>query len=248
MKPDVRVFADLSELSFGVAAAVVTTINESARARGSCSVALAGGTTPRTLYRLLASQFRDQIPWTNVDVFWADERYVPHDDPRSNYRMAKENLLDAVPCPRGNIHPIPTDLPDPDAAAREYEKMLRDYFSAGWPRFDLVLLGMGEDGHTASLFPGSPAVEETKRWVVTAEDAAFPPLRLSLTLPVFRHAANVHFMAAGSNKAQALRHVLTGAPDPKNYPAAGVRPTQGTVTWWVDRAAAAGDGVETPKC
>ena len=144
-----------------------------------------------------------------------------------------------VPCPAGNVHPMPTELPDPDVAARDYEETLRTYFSRDWPRFDLVLLGLGDEGHTASLFPGSPALEETKRWVVAVKAPAEPPLRLTLTLPALTQAASVYFLVTGSNKAQALHHVLNGSPDPKNYPASGVRLAQGTVIWWVDREAAA---------
>lgn len=239
MKSDVRVFADVNELSLRAAEAAVRTINQSVQANGRCSLALAGGNTPRTLYGLLASQLRDQIPWTKVHVFWGDERYVPIGDPRSNYRMARENLLDRVPIPTANVHMMPTSLSDPEAAAREYEKVLRSYFSGGWPRFNLVLLGLGVEGHTASLFPGSPALEETKRWVVTVKAPTEPPLRLTLTLPVLTQADNVYFLVTGSNKAQALHHVLTGSPDPKNYPASGVRLVPGTVIWWVDREAAA---------
>ena len=169
MKPDLRVFVDANELSLRAAEAAVRLINDSARAHGRFSVALAGGNTPRSLYRLLASQFRGQIPWTKVHVFWGDERYVPSGDPHSNYRMARETLLDHVPCPAGNVHPMPTHLSDPDVAARDYEKTLRDYFSEEWPHFDLVLLGLGEEGHTASLFPRSPALEEKQRWVIAVE-------------------------------------------------------------------------------
>jgi len=239
MKPDVRVFADVDELSLRAAEAEVRTIDESVQSNGSFSLALAGGNTPRTLYRLLSSQFRDRIPWTKVQVFWGDERYVPLDDPRSNYRMARESLLDAVPCPAENVHPMPTELRDPDVAARDYEKTLRGYFSKDWPRFDLVLLGIGEEGHTASLFPGSPALEETRRWVVAVKAPVEPPQRLTLTLPALTHAANVYFLVSGSNKAQALHHILTGSPDPKKYPASGIHQVQGTVIWWVDREAAA---------
>jgi 6-phosphogluconolactonase len=239
MKPDVRVFADVDELSLRAAEAAVRTINESVQSNGSFSVALSGGNTPRTLYRLLSSRFRDQIPWKNVHVFWGDERYVPLADPQSNYRMARETLLDAVPCPAGNVHPMPTELPDPDVAAREYEKTLRSYFSKDWPRFDLILLGLGEEGHTASLFAGSPALNETQRWVVAVKAPAEPPLRLTLTLPALTEAANIYFLVTGSNKAQALHHVLTESPAPKIYPASGARLAQGTVIWWVDRGAAA---------
>lgn len=239
MKPDVRVNADVNELSLRAAEASVMTINGSVQTNGTCSVVLSGGNTPRTLYRMLSSQFRDQIPWTKVHVFWGDERYVPPDDPKSNYRMATETLLDHVSCPAGNVHPMPTHLLDPDVAAGDYEKTLRTYFSEAWPRFDLVLLGLGEEGHTASLFPGSPALEETRRWVVAVKAPSEPRLRLTLTLPALTEAANIYFLVAGSNKAQALYHVLTGSPDPKSYPASGIRRAGGTVIWWVDREAAA---------
>jgi len=239
MKPEVRVFADVNELSLRAAEATVRTINESVQTNGSFSLALSGGNTPRILYRLLSSQFRDLIPWTKVHVFWGDERYVPPGDPHSNYHMARETLLDGVPCPPGNVHRMPTELPNPDVAAWVYEKTLRSYFSKDWPRFDLVLLGLGDEGHTASLFPGSPVLEETRRWVVAVKAPADPPLRLTLTLPALNHAANVYFLVTGSNKAQVLHHVLTGSPDPENYPASGLRLAQGTVIWWVDREAAA---------
>lgn len=239
MKPDLRVFVDANELSLRAAEAAVRTINESVLTKGSFSLALAGGNTPRILYHLLAKKFRDYIPWTKVHVFWGDERYVPLEDPQSNYRMARENLLDHVPCPAANVHPMPTHLSDPDIAAQDYEKTLRSYFPESLPRFDLILLGLGEEGHTASLFPGSPALEEKTRWVVAVKAPAEPSLRLTLTLPVLTHAANVYFVVTGLNKAQALRHVLTGSPDPKNYPAASVRLAQGAVIWWVDLEAAA---------
>jgi len=239
METDLRVFADVKSLTFRAAEAAARTINESVQTNGSFSLVLSGGNTPRTFYSLLSSQFRDQIPWTKVHVFWRDERYVPLDDLRSNYRMARETLLDAVPFPIANVHPMPTELPDPEAAAQEYEKTLRRYFSADWPRFDLVLLGLGEEGHTASLFPGSPALEERRRWVVAVKAPVEPLLRLTLTLSVLTHAANTYFLVTGTNKAQALHQVLTETPDPENYPAAGVRSAPGTVIWWVDQEAAA---------
>jgi 6-phosphogluconolactonase len=153
--------------------------------------------------------------------------------------MAKETLLDHVPCPAGNVHPMPTHFPSADAAARDYENTLRNYFSTDWPHFDLSLLGLGEEGHTASLFPGSSALGELTRWVVAVETPADPPLRLTLTLPAITRAAHTYVLVAGSRKATALQHVLTGVPDPTTYPAAGVRLTEGTLIWWVDRGAAA---------
>ena len=240
-KPDVRVFADVKELSMQAGQAAARTITEAVRGAGKCSLVLSGGNTPRTLYGLLASEFRDQIPWAHVHVFWGDERYVSPDDPDSNYRMAKETLLDHVPCPAGNVHPMPTDFPSADAAARDYENTLRNYFGTDWPHFDLSLLGLGEEGHTASLFPGSPALGELRRWVVAVETPADPPLRLTLTLPAITRAAQIYVLVAGSAKASALRHVLTGVPDPNVYPAAGVRSTKGRLTWWVDKSAAGTD-------
>lgn len=239
MKPDVRVFPDLDALSLRAAEAAVRVMNDVVRSTGRCSLVLSGGSTPRTLYGLLASRFRDQIPWAHVHVFWEDERYVPADDALSNYRMAREMLLDHVPCPAANVHPMPTNLSAPDAAARDYDATLRRYFAGRPPAFDLVLLGLGPEGHTASLFPGSPALTETTRWVVAVTVSANPPSRLTLTFPILNRAANAHFLVAGANKAQALYDVLTGTADPDTRPAAGVRLVSGTMIWWIDREAAA---------
>jgi 6-phosphogluconolactonase len=238
MTPDVRICADVNELSRRAAEAAAKTLNEAVRANGRCSLVLSGGNTPRRLYGLLASEFREQIRWPHVHVFWGDERYVPADDPDSNYRMARETLLDHVPCPDGNVHPMPTHFASADDAARDYERALRSYFGTDWPHFDLVLLGLGEEGHTASLFPGSPALGERTRWAVAVKAPAVPPMRLTLTLPALTRAANIYVLVSGSTKADALHHVLTGAPDPSSYPAAGVRATEGTLIWWVDRDAA----------
>jgi 6-phosphogluconolactonase len=236
---DLRVCANLGELSLRAAEAVTGTINNAVRTAGICSIVLSGGSTPRTLYGLLASQFHAQIPWPHVHVFWADERYVAPEDSRSNYRLAKETLLDHVPCPPANIHNMPTHFSNADVAARHYEGTLRRHFVGEWPDFDLVLLGLGDDGHTASLFPGSLALVERARWVVAAEVSAEPPLRLTLTLPALRGATAVHVLAAGSSKAHALQHVIGGSGDWILYPAAGIRLAAGTVIWWADRRAAA---------
>jgi len=239
MKADLRVCADHADLSRRAAEAAVRTINDAVRTAGTCSIVLSGGSTPRTLYSLLASEFRDQIPWGNLQVFWGDERYVPPEDPRSNYRMAKQTLLDHVACPKANIHPMPTHFPNPDVAARDYELTLRNHFVEEWPRFDLVLLGIGDDGHTASLFPGSLALAERTRWVVAARAPVDPQVRLTLTLPALTGAAAVYVLVAGATKAEALRHALEGAGDWIKYPAAGVRVGAESVIWWADREAAA---------
>lgn len=237
--PDVRVCADLGDLSRRAAEAMAGTIDEAVRTRGTCSIALSGGSTPRALYSLLASRFRGRIPWAKVQVFWGDERYVPPEDPRSNYRMARETLLDRVPCPPANLHPMPTHFPSADVAARDYERTLRTHFHKAWPEFDVLLLGIGDDGHTASLFPGSPALAERTRWVVAAQAPVEPHVRLTLTLPALTRAAAIHVLVAGATKAEALRHVLEGAGDWIKYPAAGVRIGACSAIWWVDREAAA---------
>jgi 6-phosphogluconolactonase len=239
VKPDLRVCADLADLSRKAAEAAVGAIDDAVRTRGTCSIVLSGGSTPRTLYGLLASQFRARIPWAHVQVFWGDERYVPPEDSRSNYGMAKEALLNHVPCPPANIHPMPTHFPSADVAAREYERTLRSHFLEEWPDFDVVLLGIGDDGHTASLFPGSLALAERTRWVVAAQAPVEPQLRLTLTLPALTRAAAVHVLVAGASKAEVLRHVLEPAGDWITYPAAGVRCGTGSVIWWADREAAA---------
>jgi 6-phosphogluconolactonase len=236
-KPDLRVCANPTDLSRRAGETVAATIHDTVRTAGKCSIVLSGGSTPRTLYGLLASEF--QIPWRSVQIFWGDERYVPADDPGSNYRMAKEALLDHVPCPPSNIHPMPTHFPDADAAARDYERTLRHHFVGQWPRFDLVLLGIGDDGHTASLFPGSLALAERTRWVATARAPVAPHLRLTLTLPALTRAAAIHVLVAGASKADALRHVLEGAGDWIKYPAAALRLGAESVIWWADRDAAA---------
>ena len=238
-KPDLRVCADLADLSRQAAMAAVGTINDAVRAAGTCSIVLSGGSTPRTLYQLLASEFRRQIQWAHVQVFWGDERFVAPEDPRSNYRMVREALLDHVPCPPANIHPMPTHFPSADKAARDYERTLRSHFLGEWPHFDLVLLGVGDDGHTASLFPGSLALAERTRWVVASRAPVEPHARVTLTLPALTRGSAVHVLVSGAAKAETLRHVLEGPGDWIKYPAAGVRLGTASVIWWADREAAA---------
>jgi len=230
-------FADATEMSLRAADATVVAIGDAVRAAGRCSLVLAGGSTPRMLYRFLASQFRAQVRWEHVHIFWGDERYVPADDPRSNYRMAKEALLDHVPCPAANVHPMPTHLASAELAALDYEATLKRFFKGDWPRFDVTLLGLGAEGHTASLFPGSPALAETKRWVMAVEAPAAPPQRLTLTLAAIIRSATVYFLVAGEDKAAALRQTLANSPDSRRTPAARVILRAGTVTWWADSKA-----------
>ncbi len=151
--------------------------------------------------------------------------------------MVREALLDHVPIPPENVHPMPTEYPQPEVAAAAYESVLGNYFSRPWPRFDLVLLGIGADGHTASLFPGSPVLAERERWVVAAQAPADPPRRLTLTFPVLNQAAQVHFLVAGAEKAEAVRCVLSKPSKPANCPAGAVHPVNGVLVWWIDQEA-----------
>jgi len=238
MSADVRIYRDRDALSREVAGAIAHRMDETLTATGYFTLSLAGGQTPRTLYRVLATQYRDTISWSRLHLYWGDERYVPQNDPRSNYRLVRESLLDHVPIPGENVHPIPTDFPEAEDAALAYEQMLREWFRSSWPRFDLVLLGMGPDGHTAPLFPGSPALAERSRWVVAARAPVDPRLRLTLTPPVLNAASLVFFLVVGSEKADVLHRVLTAASGPVPYPAAAIRPERCAVVWWVDEHAA----------
>ena len=237
---DVRVAADVDALSAQAAAAAVDIINGAIAAHGRCSLALSGGDTPRGLHRLLASRHRDHVPWERVHVFWGDDRYVPADHPDSNYRMARETLLDHVPCPAENIHAMPTHISPAAEAAAAYDTVLKEFFGGGHgPAFDLNILGIGEDAHTASVFPGSPALNERARWVMDVQTTATIPTRLTLTLPALSRSTNIHVLVAGSGKATALRQALATDADPRLYPASGIRRGRGVV-WWVDSAAAEG--------
>ncbi len=239
---NLHIFPDVKALSQAAARRLVGRIKTTLATQASFSLVLAGGSTPGVLYQLLASEYREQIPWAQLHLFWGDERYVPPADPRSNYCMARETLLGHVPVPKENLHPMPTEFPEAEEAAVAYESLLRSCFPDAWPRFDLVLLGMGPDGHTASLFPNLHALDEQERWVVASRAPVEPVQRLTLTLPVLNHAAQVYFLVAGAEKSGALRRALAGKTDGsdnwKLCPVAAVQPMQGAITWWVDQAAA----------
>ncbi len=208
---------------------------------------LAGGTTPRALYGLLSSpEYRGRVAWNHVEFFFGDERAVPPDHPDSNYAAASERLFRPLGISAARIHRMKAENADLEAAAADYEKELRSAFDgAGMPRFELILLGMGQDGHTASLFPGSSALAEGRRWVVPVTDAPKPPpCRLTLTIPVLNAARLVVFMAAGSDKAPAVREALQGNAPPDQCPARHIRPGPERLAWLVDEAAAAGLSME----
>lgn len=234
----IRVCADTEALSQAAAELFTVAAQQAVQARGRFVVALAGGNTPQRTYELLGREpFREQVPWKNTHVFWGDERCVPADDPRNNARMARQTLLDRVPVPSGQVHPMVCGR-SPRAAAAEYETQLRDFFSADHPRFDLVLLGLGENGHTASLFPDTSVLKELQRWVGDVYVAEEGLHRLTLTTAAINQAALVVFLVSGSGKALILRKVLEDAPGPEGIPARLIKPAHGELLWLVDRDAA----------
>jgi 6-phosphogluconolactonase len=204
--------------------------------RGRFAVALAGGSTPRATYEVLARDYADELDWSKVHVFFGDERPVPPDDEASNYRTARETLLSRIRV--GSVHRIRCEL-TPEVAAAAYEQELREFFGPDEPpSFDLILLGLGADGHTASLFPGTSALEVTDRWVVVNLVLKLETARLTLTIPVINAAKAVTFLVSGSDKAEALKEILERDADPREYPAKFVQPENGDLTWMIDRAAA----------
>ena len=230
---DLRIYPDKAALAEAAADWFVEHVG---RNPGRVAVCLTGGSTPESLYRLLA---RRDLPWGRMHIFWGDERFVPADDPRSNARMTRAALLDQVPVPPENVHPIPTDAASPEEGARLYEATLKafygaDEFDPAHPLFDIVLNGLGDDGHTASLFPGSPALDETARWVVSAEPGMEPRVpRITLTFPALQSCEASAFLVSGEGKKAALKPVLDG----EDFPATRLQPV-GALTWFVDRAAA----------
>lgn len=240
---DVELFSDRAELARAEAERIVMLSTEAIDARGRCLVALSGGSTPRPLYELLATApYATRIDWPRMHLFWGDERCVPPDHRDSNYRMVREALVDRVPLPAANVHRIRGEDP-PEQAAAAYERLLREFFGPGEVparTFDLVLLGMGRDGHTASIFPGSQAVTEKRRWVVPVHvETPRDMWRITLTTVVLNAAADVTFLVAGADKASRLRQVLEVGAEPRPaVPARLVKPIRGALHWMVDAAAA----------
>ncbi|HWS86976.1 MAG TPA: 6-phosphogluconolactonase [Pyrinomonadaceae bacterium] len=238
-EPRVLLFDDAESLARGAGARVAELARESVGARGLFAVALSGGSTPRRVYELLAGEeFGDGIDWPNVHVFFGDERMVPPDHAESNYRMASEALLSRVPIPPENVHRI-EGVGDAGANASAYEREMRGVFGdVEWPRLDLVLLGMGDDGHTASLFPGTAALGEDRLWVAPNWVEKLGAWRVTLTAPAVNAARHVAFLVTGKGKAERLREVLKGDRDPSRLPSQLIRPHDGTLEWFVERAAA----------
>jgi 6-phosphogluconolactonase len=234
MKPEIVVLPDPAAVTREAADRFVTLARSALAAQGRFTVALSGGSTPKPLYEQLVTQ---PIEWQRVHVFWGDERCVPPAHPDSNYGMARQAWLAHIDIPEQNVHRLRGEI-DPAQAAQQYEDELRAVFGT-LPRFDLILLGMGTDAHTASLFPGTAALHEQRRWVMAQFVGKLQANRLTLTPPVINAAANVTFLIGGSDKAAALQAVWHGAHDPDRYPAQIVKPTAGHLSWLVDRAAIA---------
>lgn len=241
----IEILIDADALTVRAADLFVQASQEAVRERGQFMVALTGGSTPKTLYALLAqSRYAEAIPWQQTLVFEGDERCVPFDDERSNYGMAQRALLSKVPVPDGNLFPFPTDAGDPAQIAALYQQTLADVFAItpldAPPVFDLILLGLGDDGHTCSLFPGMNTLTETAAWVISSPPGTLPPPvdRATFTFPVVNAARHCLFLVAGENKAEAVRDILEGGADIHRRPAAAVRPVHGELTWLLDKAAA----------
>ena len=237
---EIKIVSDILAFNRAAADEFTNCARIAIEAHGRFTVALSGGSTPRGIYSLVAEDQKNpekKLPWEKIFVFFGDERHVPPTDAESNYRMANESLLSRVPIPEQNIFRIAAEF-DADIAAKQYEEQLIQFFQLGpkeWPRFDLIMLGMGPDGHTASLFPGSPALQETQRKVVANWVEKFNSYRITFTFPVINHAAEVMFAVLGSDKAEVLKDVLKN-PDKNLYPSQRVQPEDGKLLWITDKA------------
>lgn len=244
--PNVQIFPNIEFLARSAAEIFIQLAEESIADHGVFRVALSGGSTPLSLYALLASEpFSERVDWSRTHFFWGDERVVPPDHPDSNFYRARQALFENVPVPEPNIFRIPAEL-RPEQAAELYEEVLLRYFSnveeeeiRERARFDLALLGMGDDGHTASLFPGTPAIHEETRWVAAQWVDKLAAWRITLTPAILNRAAQVLFLVAGEGKSYTLQRVLYGSYQPDRYPAQAIQPEDGEVRWLVDEPAAA---------
>lgn len=240
-KRDVIICRNADDLCRQAAAEFVRLAKESRHDRGRFTVALSGGSTPRALYSLLAApEYKERIFWPQVHLFWGDERCVPPDHADSNYRMVRESLLSKIQIPETNVHRMAGEK-EPRVAAAEYERRLIQFFQLSndeLPRFDLIFLGLGEDGHTASLFPESDALKETKHLVTANYVEKLNAHRLTLTLPVLNHGAAVLFLITGAGKATVVKEILRDGSDPSRFPAAQIQPAHGRLTWLITQDAA----------
>jgi len=238
---EIRVLTTPQELFEAAAEEVIHSAQEAVEQRGHFTIALSGGSTPKSLFNLLATNAKTVLPWDRMFFFWGDERHVPPTDADSNYRMADETMLSKIPVAAGNVFRFPAENPDAAAAAEAYEQTLRKFFqlkAEELPVFDLILLGMGPDGHTASLFPNTAGLQEKSRLVIANWVEKLKTSRLSLTLPVLNAARCVTFLVSGTDKASVLKTVLEEDVPGEQYPSKLVQPTNGKLIWLIDRAAA----------
>ena len=240
--PEVRVFPDVDGAARALAAHLVRDARARVSSTGRFTLALTGGKTPRRLYEALGTVHRDDFPWAVTEFFWSDERVVPPDDADSNQRLARETLLAHGLAPDARIHPMirsAEDAQDLERAAVAYEQRLRELTGDDRPSLDAVLLGLGEDGHVASLFPCARSLREQARSVIVVRDSPKPPpVRLTMTVPLINRSAAVHLLVVGDDKADAVQATLDGARDSDRWPAQGIEPAGGLATWWLDAGAA----------
>ena len=234
--------SDIKALSVDVTNWLVTHISDTLQKQSRYTLALSGGSTPKLMNELLSSdEYKDKVDWARLHIFFGDERFVPLSDERNNAKMAFETLLDKVPVPKGQIHIMPTENIAPENAAIAYEDTLRTYFSEESPTFDCIILGMGDDGHTLSLFPGkTEVIHETDKWCTSLWLEEQDMFRITLTHPIANRAETVVFLAAGAKKAHALKEVLEGEYNPDLYPSQVISPISGELHWFIDEAAGAG--------
>ncbi|GAO42166.1 6-phosphogluconolactonase [Flavihumibacter petaseus] len=239
MTPSLHIYPQPEAVAQAAASFIAERINTVLQKQERFTIALSGGSTPKRLHELLAdAPYRDQIDWSRLHIFWGDERYVPLEDERNNGRMAYDTLLNHVAIPEDQIHLMRTDLPDPNAAARAYEQLLHRYFDGQPHSFDLLILGMGDDAHTLSLFPGTEVIHEMKRWCAAFFLDKQDMFRVTITRPVANASACILFLTTGKAKAPALKEVLQGARNIEKYPSQSIQPVNGELHWIIDQAAA----------
>jgi len=238
MRKQIKIYSDKEALFSATSDLLISAMRQSVMTHRICSIALAGGNTPRGVYRHLAmASVHYRIPWQKIHLFWGDERVVPPDHEESNYRMVKETLLDHISISPGNVHRIRAEL-GADVASAEYADELRRFFKTPLPEFDIILLGLGKDGHTASLFPETPILEEQEKPVSKVFASAYNIWRISLTLPVINRARQIIFLVAGENKSEIIREIFTLDKPSGKFPASLVSPRKGDILWMLDKAAA----------
>ncbi|MCP4268688.1 MAG: 6-phosphogluconolactonase [Candidatus Brocadiaceae bacterium] len=237
MKKNIHIYPNKEKLVAATAERMVDSVEKAIVENGLCNIAMSGGNTPGGVFSLLASSpYRDRVDWNKLHVFWGDERMVPPEHKDSNFKMARETLLDHVAIPDDNVHRIRGEIA-PEQAAEEYASLLNDHFGTDLPIFDIMLLGLGEDGHTASLFPGTDAVEERERHAVAVFVPKLDSWRVTLTLPVINTARDIYFLVSGRSKSDIVQRIMSMKEPSKEFPATMVKPDNGELHWMLDSEA-----------